>query len=171
MSNVTSLASLSVASLVALHNSALDDFGTPAGMAPLSNVKRKATAIEAIEALCAAGSLAVAFNGDTATIVDASAPEGGDEASNPSNGWEAPEGDEGGDEGGDADEGDEDGDVPAFGDGKGKVRAWGFKLGSDEWLAANPRGTAAREAYRKARRAAARNARKAKRAALEAAAE
>jgi len=165
MSNVTSLASLSVASLVALHNSALDDFGTPAGMAPLSNVKRKATAIEAIEALCAAGSLAVAFNGDTATIVDASAPEGGDEG-----GDEGGNADEG-DEGGDADEGDEGDDVPAFGDGKGKVRAWGFKLGSDEWLAANPRGTAAREAYRKARRAAARNARKAKRAALEAAAE
>jgi len=160
MSNVTSLASLSVASLVALHNGALDDFGTPEGIAPLGNVKRKATAIEAIEALCAAGSLAVAFNGETATIVDASAPEG-DEGGNADEG----------DEGGDADEGDEGDDVPAFGDGKGKVRAWGFKLGSDEWLAANPRGTAAREAYRKARRAAARNARKAKRAALEAAAE
>jgi len=161
MSNVTSLASLSVASLVALHNGALDDFGTPEGIAPLGNVKRKATAIEAIEALCAAGSLAVAFNGETATIVDASAPEGD----------EGGDADEGGDEGGNADEGDEGDDVPAFGDGKGKVRAWGFKLGSDEWLAANPRGTAAREAYRKARRAAARNARKAKRAALEAAAE
>ena len=170
MSNVTSLASLSVASLVALHNGALDDFGTPEGIAPLGNVKRKATAIEAIEALCAAGSLAVAFNGETATIVDASAPEGDEGGDADEGGDEGGNADEG-DEGGDADEGDEGDDVPAFGDGKGKVRAWGFKLGSDEWLAANPRGTAAREAYRKARRAAARNARKAKRAALEAAAE
>lgn len=141
MSNVT-LATLSLASLVALHNTAIVDYA-PEGFGEVVKFNSKAKAVAAIEALCEAGNLAVSFDGDNAVIVDAmeAAPEAGE--------------------------------VVALGDGKGKVRAWGVALGSDEWLKANPRGTEAREAYRKERRKAARmartDARKAKEAAREAA--
>lgn len=138
------IATLTAASLVALYNGALDDFGTPEGFAPIAKRTGKAKATEALEALLTAGNLALAFDGDTATIVDATPPESDDEGD---------------------DEGDESAADAATGgaDGKGKVRAWGFATASDAWLKANPRGGADREAYRKARRKAARVARKAAR--------
>jgi hypothetical protein len=143
---MTTLATLSLASLVALHNNAIVEFGAPEGFGEVAKFNSKAKAVAAIEALCEAGNMAVSFEGDSAVIIDAS---------------EA------------ADDAPEAAEIVALGDGKGKVRAWGVALGSDEWLKANPRGTEAREAYRKERRKAARvartDARKAKEAAREAA--
>jgi hypothetical protein len=138
MSNVSTIAALSAASLVALYNGALEEYGAPEGFEPIAKRTSKAKATEALEALLVAGNLAVNFDGDAATIIDAT-PESDDAPS------------------------------VAHGDGKGKVRDWGFALASDDWLKANPRGGADREAYRKARRKAARLNRKAARAAKEAA--
>lgn len=146
MTNTVSLATLKLAALNSLYGAIVTDYA-PAGI-ELATFKAKADAVGAIEAACAAGNLAVSFDSGSAVIVDMmEAPEGG-------------EGDEGGDEA----------IALATGgaDGKGKARAWGFATAGEEWLAANPRGTAAREAYRKERRKAARKNRKDERAAKEA---
>lgn len=129
---MTELATLSLAALTALHNEGVADYA-PEGFAEVKRFASKAKAIDAIGAMCAVGSLAIAFDGDKAAIVDAM--EAAEDA--------AP-------------------DVTVLGDGKGAVRAWGAALASDEWLAAHPRGTPEREAYRKARKALARGARKAR---------
>lgn len=143
---MTTLANLNLAALLNLHNGAIVEFGAPEGFGEVAKFKSKAAGVTAIEALCAAGNLAVAFDGDNAVIVDAT-----------------PSGDNYGPNDGDADDVDEAVEVTALGDGKGKVRAWGVALGSAEWLAANPRGSEAREAYRTERRKAARMHRKAER--------
>ena len=145
------LATLNAAAIVALHNSAVIEFGAPEGMGEIAEGTSKRKALAALDALCEAGNLAVNFDGETAVIVDATSEVGGDNA------------DEG--EGDNADEGDNaegEGEVKRLGDGKGTLRAWGVQLAGDDWLKANPRGSADREAYRKERRKAARAARKAR---------
>lgn len=142
------LNALNAAAIVALHNSAVVEYGAPEGMGELPENTGKRKALKALDALCAAGNLAVAFEGETAVVVDAT--QGGDEGEHRAN------------EGDNADEGDEGDEGVTFGDGKGAQRDWGFKLASDSWLKGNPRQSEAREAYRKARRKAARAARKAR---------
>lgn len=153
MSN-TQLSALTASALISLYNSGVEDYN-PAGYSVVSGFKSKSKAIEAIEAMCEAGSLAVAFDGDSAVIVDATPPNMPDDEE----GDDAGEGDD--EEGGDEEGGD---DAAAHGDGKGEIAKSGFRYGSEAWLKANPRGTEAREAYRKARRKAARVTRKAAKA-------
>lgn len=171
MTNATSLVALSTASLLSLHNEAIAEFGAPHGFDVVAKFGSKAKAVAAIEALCAAGNLAVSFDSGAAVIVDATPEDTGERlgdevyyADGTSEYIDEAEAEA------EADEADEVQAV-AYGDGKGKVRAWGFALGSDEWLKANPRGTVAREQYRTARRKAARSARKAKAAYLNSAVE
>jgi hypothetical protein len=140
---MTTLKALSVATLVALHNSAVVDYA-PEGFTEVEGFKNKKTALKAVEAVLTAGNLAVTFDGDNAVIVDAMQGGEGDEA----------EGE------GEGDDNATDDAVKALGDGKGALRAWGVKLAGDDWLKANARGTVDREAYRKERRKAARTARK-----------
>lgn len=138
---MSNLSTLSAAALVALYNGAVLDYA-PEGFAEVRKFASKAKGAEAIEALCAAGNLAVEFDGETATIVDAMTDA-------------------------DADADDDAAPVP-HGDGKGKLRPWGVALASKEWLAAHPRGDVLREEYRTWRRGGARSNRKANKAAREA---
>jgi hypothetical protein len=170
MPNNEQLALLTVSALVSLYNEGVSDYN-PAGFDPVTGFKSKRVAIERIESMCASGNLAVAFDGDSAVIIDATpAPEalpegpGGDDEADEGAGDEG-EADEGEADEGEADEGEDDAPIAAYGDGKGEVAKSGFRYGSEGWLKANPRGTSAREAYRKARRKAARMTRKAARAA------
>lgn len=181
------IANMTVANIVDLYNSAIEDYGVN-GFKPVDRFKSKAHAIERLEALCVAGNLAMTYDGDKAVIVDdtpvaasdedASDEDASDEAAaiiaeatqNASDALVdmlvksmAPSDEAASDE------------APApigaeLSDAKGGIARSGFAYGSAEWLIANPRGTPAREAYRKARRLAARNMRKALRnAKLEAA--
>lgn len=177
---MTTLANLTAANLASLYNGALVEYGAPEGFSEVAKFKSRAAGVNALEALCKAGGLAVAFDGDKAVIVDtldADSVVGADGEGYGANDDDAAdkaalEASEAG-EGDDADgEGEEAGEVVSGGaDGKGKARAWGFVTASADWLAANPRGTEAREAYRTERRKAARLARKAERKAKEAAQE
>lgn len=136
MSNELNTAKL--ATLNATYAAIVSDYA-PAGFEPVK-FKAKADALTAISAACAAGNLAIEFDGNTAVIVDLmDSASDGDSA-----------------------------EFAGLGDGKGKARDWGFVTASDAWLEANPRGSEAREEYRKARRKAARMARKAAREAKEA---
>lgn len=145
------LTALNASAIVALFNGAIAEYGAPEGMGELPEATGKKKALKALDALCAAGNLNVTFDGETAVIVDAT--EGNE-------GGNADEGNEGGDDEGEQEAADEA--VKALGDGNGALRSWGVKLAGDDWLKANPRGSADREAYRKERRKAARTARKAR---------
>lgn len=187
---MTTLAKLTVASLAALHNTIVADYA-PEGFGAVDSFKSRAKAITAIEAICAAGNVAITFDGDNAVIVDTMQADDGvtgddGEGYGPNDDDEADkarmiaeggsEDGEGGDDEapeGDDEGGDDEGEAPALAtlgaDGKGKVRAWGVVTAGEDWLKANPRGGEAREAYRKERRKAARLNRKAERKAKDAA--
>lgn len=165
---MSNIANMTVAAIADLYNGAIDDYGVN-GFEPVDRFKSKAHAIERLETLCSVGNLAVTFDGDSAVIVDAMQNAASDEAASDEAASDEAASDEAA---GDEATGDE---TPApigaeLSDAKGGIARSGFAYGSAEWLIANPRGTAAREAYRKARRLAARNMRKvARNAKLEAA--
>lgn len=195
------LANLTVSALISLYNEGVEDFN-PAGFTVASGFKNKAAAIDAIESMCEAGNMAVSFDGDTATIIDASAVDDGGEGEG-----ENDDAKRLADETGavldtlvearadyDAAIAEQDGPaivaaiaardtaetaynaakdaqaatlpVTIYGDGKGAIAPSGFVYGSDAWLRANPRGTVAREEYRKNRKLAARKLRKTKAGAI-----
>jgi len=179
---MNNIANMTVAAIVDLYNGAIDDYGVN-GFQPVDRFKSKAHAIERLEALCNAGNLAVTFDGDSAVIVDAMQNATGDSATGDGATGDSATGDSatgdsatgdgatGDSATGDSATGDSatgDSAAPApigaeLSDAKGGIARSGFAYGSAEWLIANPRGTPAREAYRKARRLAARNMRKAAR--------
>jgi hypothetical protein len=166
---MSNLANMTASALVSLYNDEIIDAYAPSGFAAVSGFKNKASAIERIEAACAAGNLAIAFDGDKALVVDAMS--GDDAAGDDAAGDDAAGDDAAGDDAAGDDAVDAFGthivDGIAYGDGKGAVQPNGFRKASAAWLAANPRGTKAREAYRDMRRKGPRMARKAKRGGID----